>query len=111
AIGPTKSARSSRRCLPEKSAPKVLASIDARPTLLRLTARWSLYWPCATVAGESTGGTAMNEQRVNFEAVAQIAEMTELVVGQIKRLAELHDAGILTDEEFSAKKQELLARL
>jgi hypothetical protein len=26
-------------------------------------------------------------------------------------LAELHEAGILTDEEFSAKKQELLARL
>ena len=53
----------------------------------------------------------MNDQRRDFDAVAQIAEMTELVVGQIKRLAELHEAGILTDEEFSAKKQELLARL
>jgi hypothetical protein len=60
---------------------------------------------------ESTGGEAMNEQRRDFDAAAQMAEMTEVVVGQIKRLAELHEAGILTDEEFSAKKQDLLARL
>jgi hypothetical protein len=63
------------------------------------------------VAAESVGGEAMNEQRRDFDAVTQIAEMTELVIGQIKRLAELHEAGILTDEEFSAKKQELLSRL
>ena len=53
----------------------------------------------------------MKEQRRDFDCVTQIAEMTELVIGQIKRLAELHEAGILTDEEFSAKKQELLSRL
>lgn len=53
----------------------------------------------------------MNEQRRDFNAAAEMAEMTELVVGQIKRLAELHEAAILTDEEFAAKKQELLARL
>lgn len=33
------------------------------------------------------------------------------VVEQIKRLASLRDAGILTDEEFMAKKAELLTRL
>jgi len=33
------------------------------------------------------------------------------VVGQIEKLASLHDAGILTDEEFAAKKAELLERL
>jgi uncharacterized protein YnzC (UPF0291/DUF896 family) len=30
---------------------------------------------------------------------------------QIRELAELHKAGVLTDEEFSAKKGELLARM
>jgi hypothetical protein len=40
-----------------------------------------------------------------------MAEMTELVLGQIRRLSELREEGILTDEEFTAKKQELLARL
>lgn len=29
-------------------------------------------------------------------------------VGQLKRLAELRDQGILTEEEFSAKKKQLL---
>jgi hypothetical protein len=33
------------------------------------------------------------------------------VPAQIRKLAELHDSGILTDEEFAAKKGELLARM
>jgi hypothetical protein len=33
------------------------------------------------------------------------------VVSQIQRLAELHTAGVLTDEEFAAKKSELLGRI
>jgi hypothetical protein len=52
----------------------------------------------------------MNEQRRDFGA-AEIAELTEVIVGQIKRLSELYDTGILTEEEFAAKKAELLARL
>jgi hypothetical protein len=53
----------------------------------------------------------MNEQRRDYGAAQEMAELTELIVGQIKRLAELHEAGILTDEEFSAKKTDLLSRL
>jgi len=34
-----------------------------------------------------------------------------MIIGQIKKLAELHESGILTEEEFAAKKTELLARL
>jgi hypothetical protein len=34
-----------------------------------------------------------------------------LMVGQIRQLSELHEEGILTDEEFIAKEQELLSRL
>lgn len=33
------------------------------------------------------------------------------VIERIRRLGELHDAGVLTDEEFAAKKAELLRRL
>jgi ribosomal protein L7/L12 len=33
------------------------------------------------------------------------------VIDQIKRLGELRDAGVLTDDEFTAKKAELLSRL
>ncbi|MBT0995535.1 PH domain-containing protein [Cellulomonas sp. DKR-3] len=33
------------------------------------------------------------------------------VMRQIRKLAELHQAGILTDEEFTSKKAELLSRL
>ena len=33
------------------------------------------------------------------------------VTGQLEKLAELHEKGILTDEEFAAKKQELLAKM
>ena len=53
----------------------------------------------------------MNESHRDFSPVAELAELTELIVGQIRKLAELHEAGILTDEELSAKKQELLSRL
>lgn len=53
----------------------------------------------------------MNEARRGFSPTVEMAELTELVVGQIRKLAELHEAGILTDEEFSAKKAELLDRL
>ncbi len=34
--------------------------------------------------------------------------LTDEVVGQLKKLAELRDAGVVTDEEFTAKKQALL---
>jgi hypothetical protein len=33
------------------------------------------------------------------------------IMGKIRQLGELHEAGILTDTEFSSKKAELLARL
>jgi len=33
------------------------------------------------------------------------------IVGLIKKLADLHNSGILTDDEFNSKKQELLSRI
>ena len=40
-----------------------------------------------------------------------MAEMTDMVIDQIRKLGELRDSGILTEEEFAAKKSELLARI
>jgi putative oligomerization/nucleic acid binding protein len=54
----------------------------------------------------------MNDQAKDFESgAARMAEMTDMFIEQIRKLAELHKEGILTDEEFSAKKGELLSRL
>ena len=39
------------------------------------------------------------------------ASSAESITDQIKRLGELRDAGFLTNDEFNAKKAELLARL
>lgn len=61
------------------------------------------------------GASVMNDMGGEFgkEAAAKrMAEMmTEMTFDQIRKLAELHDAGILTDEEFTAKKTEILARV
>lgn len=38
----------------------------------------------------------------------ETAVLSDDVVAQLKQLAELHEAGILTEEEFSAKKAQLL---
>jgi len=40
-----------------------------------------------------------------------VAQQVESIPDQIKKLAELKDAGILTTEEFKTKKKELLKRL
>lgn len=42
------------------------------------------------------------------EPVAPAAPSTEDVIAQLKKFAELRDAGILTDEEFAAQKAKLL---
>lgn len=42
---------------------------------------------------------------------AQLSELMNLAMEQIRRLAELHKDGVLTDEEFAAKKKELLSRI
>jgi hypothetical protein len=47
------------------------------------------------------------EQRKRFEESASRQEAIHVM----KELAELHKAGVLTDEEFNAKKQELLSRI
>jgi Short C-terminal domain len=47
------------------------------------------------------------------QAPAPPAEMTSRddPIEQIKKLGELRDAGVLTDQEFESKKADLLSRL
>lgn len=55
----------------------------------------------------------MNEQRNEAAGVAEFMEISKKAAAAdlIRTLAELKDEGILTEDEFTAKKQELLARL
>ena len=54
----------------------------------------------------------MNDQANEFASgAAAMVNLTEVITRQIRKLAELHEEGILTDEEFTAKKTELLSRL
>jgi len=50
-------------------------------------------------------------ERVGQAAVAPATAAAINPTDQLRSLAELRDAGILTDEEFAAKKAEILARL
>ena len=40
-----------------------------------------------------------------------MAMKMDIFAAQIRKLSELHDEGLLTEEEFSAKKAELLREL
>lgn len=54
----------------------------------------------------------MNAQPDDFaEGAARLAQMVDMTIDKIRKLAELHEEGILTDEEFSEKKAELLKHL
>jgi Short C-terminal domain len=48
-----------------------------------------------------------DQQRKEFNE----ASSRQIAIHLIRELAELHKDGILTDEEFNAKKQEMLSRL
>jgi len=49
----------------------------------------------------------MLRQAQHAQAQAEVQDVTE----QIRKLADLHEQGVLTDEEFETKKRELLAKL
>ena len=48
------------------------------------------------------------EQEVQYEAPVEQAPEADLTA-QLQQLAQLHDSGVLTDEEFAAAKSKLLA--
>ena len=71
----------------------------------------------AVVAGTAqtvSGRVAARQRAANAKTVdgqdtrATRGTLTDEVVDQLKKLAELRDAGVLTDKEFAAKKAKLL---
>jgi uncharacterized membrane protein YeaQ/YmgE (transglycosylase-associated protein family) len=61
------------------------------------------------------GMERFRERRQKLEEMArqhqQAPAETDSVSDQLRKLADLHDAGVLTDEEFETKKRDVLARL
>ncbi len=63
----------------------------------------------AAAAQQGTAGQAASAPPPPVDvAPAAAGAVTDDVVDQLKKLGELRDAGILTDEEFAAKKASLL---
>lgn len=102
-----------------------------RPSLVGTAARTAVIAGTATaVSGRVAAGQhaapqqeAQAQQQAAQQAAAQVpvessapaaagggssAVISDEVVEQLKKLAELRDAGILTEEEFAAKKSQLL---
>jgi len=69
----------------------------------------------AVVAGTAqtvSGRVAARQRAENRKTVTgqdtRATQLTDKVVDQLKKLAELRDAGVLSDKEFAAKKAKLL---
>lgn len=89
----------------------------ARPSLVGTAARTAVIAGTATaVSGRVAGKQAANAQHVETNQappvdVARAAAEPAFSDGdyeQLKKLVELRDAGILTDDEFQAKKAQVL---
>ena len=65
------------------------------------------------VGGIQSSAAAPPPTQVDPPSASTAAPGTDAqhIMDEIRQLAELHTSGILTDEEFNAKKAELLARL
>lgn len=70
----------------------------------------SLPTPAPTTPFPAPPASAPEPQPVQPPAPAPAAEQPDLMA-QLEKLGELHAKGILTDEEFAAKKADILARL
>ena len=56
-------------------------------------------------------GTVKTQMEAAKSSAAPSSEQPTDLIDQLEKLGKLHAAGVLTDEEFSAKKAEILARL
>ena len=65
----------------------------------------------AGAVGGRVGGLFKRGMRSGDQPAEEAQEPALDILGQIAKLAELRDAGVLTGEEFAAKKGELLSRL
>ena len=63
------------------------------------------------IRSEGPGATGAALRSIDATATPSAARPPESIPAQIRELADLHAAGVLTDEEFSAMKAEMLARM
>lgn len=92
-----------------------------RPGLLGTMARTAVIAGTAGAVNRSMNRAANNRQQTQADAESYRAEQAappapvapavsgDDVIAQLGRLAQLHDAGALTDAEFAAAKAKLLA--
>ena len=88
------------------------------PGLLRGVARTAVVAGTATAVSNRVSRRQANkwseqdqqqyEQQAPPPAPAPAAPAEDDMISQLKQLAELHDSGVLTDEEFAAQKAKLL---
>jgi hypothetical protein len=85
--------------------------ITRRPSLLGRTAktvaRTAVIAGTATAVAGRVAGRQAGAQPTGSEPAAQ--GLTSDALEQLKKLAELHAAGVLTDEEFATQKARLLS--
>lgn len=82
------------------------------PGLLRGMARTAVVAGTATAVSNNVSRRQANRWAQN-EQVQQPAEAPQPAGGddqmqQLEKLGQLHDSGVLTDEEFAAKKKQIL---
>ena len=95
---------------------KKITSIERKSTLGHRTLRIhashdDLAFKCMNKEHEQRLLDAIENGRIESEAPDAQAPSQESNLDKLKKLAELRDAGILTDEEFDAKKTQLLAEV
>lgn len=87
------------------------------PGLLRGMARTAVIAGTATAASNRVSrrqAERWSQQEAAQQPVAAAPAQTaggDDAMAQLTKLGELHAQGILTDEEFAAKKQEILSRM
>jgi hypothetical protein len=67
--------------------------------------------PIATHNSEPSSAASAQSSEPPSEAVSESGEAPTDPIEQLRRLAELRDAGVITESEFDAKKTELLSRI
>lgn len=86
-----------------KTAAKVAVASSVHGRVQR---RQQQRWAAQDAAAATAAGAAHQAPPVAGPAVAQQAE--DPMVAQLRQLADLRDSGILTEEEFAAKKAKVL---
>lgn len=84
------------------------------PGLLRGMARTAVVAGTATAVSNNVSRRQANrwasqdQQQAPQQPVQQVSSQEDDMVSQLQQLAQLKDQGILTQEEFDAKKKQLL---